>query len=209
MKRLIFFLFLLPVFAPVLTTAQGADSAQQPKAWNIEVNGLFYFVPDNSYVLPIIKADRKKLHLEARYNYEDFETFSFFGGYNFSGGKKLQYTITPMLGFATGNSDGIAPGLEMNFDLGKFSLYSENEYLFELNDSENSFFYNWSELTFAPTDWMWFGVSVQRLKSYQTDLDVQRGATLGFAIGNLELSGYYFNPFSSEQFGIISLALLF
>jgi hypothetical protein len=79
------------------------------------------------------------------------------------------------------------------------------EYLFELNDKANSYYYNWSELTFAPTDWFWFGISGQRTRIYQTDLELQRGLVAGFAVGRFLLSGYYFNPFSSEQFGILSV----
>jgi hypothetical protein len=203
---------LLLVLAWIISTnmlyAQVNDSTKS-KAWNFEASTLLYLLPGEQYLLPILKADKGKLHLEARYNYEDFNTFSLFTGYNFSGGRKLQYTITPMLGFAVGNSDGIAPGLEMDFTLGKFELYSEMEYLFELNDKTNNYYYNWSELTFAPTDWMWLGITGQRLRAYETELEVQRGALLGFAFNNVELTGYYFNPFSSDQFGIISLALIF
>jgi hypothetical protein len=208
MKR--FFLWML--FSIILLTgkaiAQTGDSANA-KAWNFEATTMMYIVPEDVYLLPIIKADRNKLHLEARYNYEDFKTFSMFGGYNFSGGKKLQYTITPMLGFAVGNTDGIAPGLEMDFTLGKFELYSEMEYLFELNDKTYSYYYNWSEITFAPTDWMWFGISGQRIRPYETELEVERGATLGFSFKNVSLSGYYFNPFTENDYGIISLAVSF
>jgi hypothetical protein len=185
------------------------NSADSGKTWNFEASTLFYFMPDDAYVLPILKADRKKLHLESRYNYEDFNTFSMFGGYNFSGGKKLQYTFTPMLGFAVGSTDGIAPGLEMDLSLGKFGFYSEMEYLFDLNDKENGYYYNWSEFTFAPTDWMWLGISGQRLRAYETELDLQRGILAGFALKRFEVSGYYFNPFSSDQFGIVSLSFSF
>jgi hypothetical protein len=208
MNRIVLTMFISLIVFTGNSLAQTGDSLKT-KAWNFEATAMMYIVPEDVYLLPIIKADRNKLHLESRYNYEDFNTFSLFGGYNFSGGKKLQYTITPMLGFAAGNTDGIAPGLELDFTLGKFELYSEMEYLFELNDKSYSYYYNWSEITFAPADWIWFGISGQRLRPYETDLGVERGATLGFSFKNISLSGYYFNPFTEDDYGIISLAVNF
>lgn len=206
MKQLLSSVFLMIISSVAFT--QAADSAK-PKAWQFTASALTYIVPGDVYLVPIVKADKNKLHLETRYNYEDLNTFSAFAGYNISGGKKLEYTFTPMLGFAAGNTDGISPGLEMDLALGKFELYSEMEYLFELNDKSNSFYYNWSEFTFSPTDWMWLGIAGQRIRPYQTDLDLQRGLLLGFAIKKVELSGYYFNPFSKENFGVISLSVSF
>ena len=41
------------------------------------------------YAQPTFTADHKWLHLEARYNYENFRTGSFWAGYNFAWGKHL------------------------------------------------------------------------------------------------------------------------
>src|SRR5438034_7336511 len=49
-------------------------------------------------------ADRGWLHLETRYNYENLETGSVWVGYNFSGGEKLQWEFTPILGGVFGNT---------------------------------------------------------------------------------------------------------
>ena len=53
-------------------------------------------------------------------------------GYNISGGKKLEYTITPMVGGVVGLTDGLAPGLEFTFTYGRFELYNEMEYVFDV-----------------------------------------------------------------------------
>ena len=37
--------------------AQG-NQPDSTKAWSFEASTLFYFVPDNTYVLPILKADK-------------------------------------------------------------------------------------------------------------------------------------------------------
>ena len=188
----------LLLFSPFAGYSQQPDSTKNK--WNVEASALFYFIPEDFFILPIIKADKNKLHLESRFNYEDRNTVSFFGGYNFTGGNKIEYTITPMIGAVLGNSDGIAPGLEMDFTLGKFELYSEMEYLFELNDKSYSYYYNWTELTFAPKDWLWVGITGQRTRLYESKLEIQRGILAGISLGNLSFTGYLFNPFSDNLF---------
>ncbi len=102
------------------------------KEWDFGADLNLYFLPNEFYALPVFRADQNNLHLEARYNYEDYKTFSGWVGYNFSGGEKLEYFITPMLGGVVGLSNGIAPGLEFTFTLNRFELYSEQEYLFDV-----------------------------------------------------------------------------
>src|SRR5688572_22314955 len=139
-------LFLLPLlllFFFTGTQAQDSNPASSEKQWNLSADANFYFFTDDFILLPVFKADKNKLHIEARYNYEDMETFSGWVGYNFSGGDKLEYTITPMIGGVAGLTDGIAPGLECTFSLGKFELYTESEYLFDAEASENNFYYMW------------------------------------------------------------------
>ena len=151
------------------------------KAWSFSASVYTYIVPDDrDYVQPTFTADRGWLHLEARYNYEALETGSAWVGYNFSGGEKLAWEFTPMLGGVFGDTTGIAPGYKGSLSWWKLELYSEGEYVFDTGDSSDSFFYNWSELTLAPVDWFRFGLVTQRTRVYQTDRDIQRGLLVGF-----------------------------
>jgi hypothetical protein len=185
-------------------SAQETDSLTS-EAWAFSADLNTYFIPDNTFLLPVVRADKGALHLEARYNYEDFYTFSAWAGYNFSGGKKLEYTITPMIGGVIGNSNGVAPGLELTLGLNKFELYSEQEYLFEFSDKTYNFYYNWTDLTYAPKDWLWFGLSGQRTRLYQTDLDIQRGLLIGGAFKNWECNGYLYNIGFDEPLFLFTL----
>ena len=144
--------------------------------------------------------DRNWLHLEARYNYEDLETVSAWVGYNLSGGGKLAWEFTPMLGGVFGNTTGIAPGYRGTLSWWKLELYSEGEYVFDTGNSSDNFFYNWSELSLAPVDWFRFGLAVQRTKLYQTDFDLQRGFLVGFSFKRLDLTTYVFNPDDQPTF---------
>lgn len=74
--------------------------------WKFNLEGDFYFT-DPFFVLPLITADKDWVHLEARYNYEELKTFSGWLGYNFSGGNKFEYNITPMAGFMLGQNNRI------------------------------------------------------------------------------------------------------
>ena len=83
----------------------------QPWEYNLTIDG--YIVPDDtSYVNPVLTADHNWLHLEARYNYENLRTGSLWVGYNFSVGKTLSLSVTPMIGGIFGRTNGIAPGCE-------------------------------------------------------------------------------------------------
>src|ERR1017187_4226457 len=115
-----------------ITNALAATNSVVPameaefKKWAFSVSVMGCLVPDGrDYAQPTITADRDWLHLEARYNYEALETGSTWLGYNFSGGKKLQWEVTPMLGGVFGDLTGVAPGYEGTLNWWKLGLYSE------------------------------------------------------------------------------------
>src|SRR4030095_12729434 len=109
--------------------------------WSFSAAALGYIVPhDRDFVQPTFTADRGRLHLEARYNYEDLETGSAWVGFNFSLGGEVALEATPMLGGVFGKTDGIAPGYKFSLTYWKLELYSEGEYLIDVGDSSESFF---------------------------------------------------------------------
>ena len=189
-------------------SAPAAESDE--KAWAFSLSASSYFVPDDTdYVQPTFTADRGTLHLETRYNYESPDAGSVWIGYNFSGGNELKWEFTPMLGGVFGDMTGIAPGYEFSATFGKIAFYSEGEYVFDTGHSEESFFYNWSELSVSPVEWFRFGLVGQRTRAYQTDLDFQRGLLAGFSWKRLELTTYVFNPDRSNPTWVLSLEVNF
>jgi hypothetical protein len=206
MKKIIF-IGTLVVCSVGFLHAQERDSTV---GWDFSTDLNFYLIPDDFFALPVFRADNSNLHLEARYNYEDRETFSGWVGYNFSGGDdEFSYTFTPMLGGVVGLSKGISPGLELTLTYKKFELYSEMENLFDLKDNENNFYYNWADLTYSPTDWFWFGISGQRTRLYQTDLEIQRGLQVGVGLKHFELNTYVYNIGYDDTFAVITLSANF
>ncbi|MBL7857571.1 MAG: hypothetical protein JNM57_07770 [Cyclobacteriaceae bacterium] len=206
MKKIL--LSVLAISSCIVIHAQDTSPVSN-KAWSFGADANLYFLPDDFFILPVLKADKNKLHLEARYNYEDKETFSAWVGYNFSGGNEFSYTFTPMLGGVVGLSHGIAPGLELTLSYKKFELYSEMENLFDLSNSENNFYYNWADFTYSPKDWLWLGISAQRTRLYQTDLDIQRGLLIGGGFKNWELTGYLYNLGFDNPFILMALTANF
>ncbi|HWA35575.1 MAG TPA: hypothetical protein VG737_15645 [Cyclobacteriaceae bacterium] len=188
----------------------GQDSPpSETPGWEFNAELNFYFFKDDFFALPVFQADKNKLHLEARYNYEDMQTFSGWVGWNFKGGNKLEYAITPMIGGVVGLTNGIAPGLEMTYALGKFELYSESELVLDPKIAENHFFYNWTDLTYSPKDWLWVGISGQRTRLYKTALDLQRGVLIGGALKNWELTAYVYNVGFDDPFVLLSVSTKF
>ena len=174
-------------------------------AWAFSASAFFYFVPDDKdFLMPVVTADRGRLHLEARYNYEDLDTGSGWIGCILGGGDELAWAFTPMLGAVFGSTNGIGPGYNGSLGWRKFELYSEGEYVFDTGDSSDSFFYTWSEWTCAPADAFWFGLVIQRTRAYG-DRDVQPGVVVGFAREALALAVYVFNPDEDEP--VVALAL--
>ena len=200
------------ILSLMIAASLGTVWAQSPdsSAWSGSAEGMFYYFQGGETIfLPVLRADYNKLHLEARYNYEDVETVSGWIGYNLEGGDKVSYAFTPMVGVAGGLTKGVAAGLEFTIAMGKFELYSESEYLWDRAGSEYNFFYSWTDLTYSPREWWWIGVSGQRTRLYQTEVEIQHGLVLGVAKGSWEFSGYLYNPELSEPFFLFDVTFSF
>ena len=196
--------------APASTNSSPPALEDELKKWDFSASVTGYIVPESrDYVQPTLTADRDWLHLETRYNYENLETGSAWLGYNFSGGSKVAWEFTPMLGAVFGDTTGIAPGYKGSLSWWKLELYSEGEYVFDTTHSSGNFFYNWSELTLAPVEWFRFGMVTQRTRAYQTDRDIQRGFLVGFSHRKLSFTTYVFNPDESKPTIVLGVGVTF
>jgi hypothetical protein len=192
------------------TTNAPAAAAADDRVWSFSVSAYTYVLSDDQrYVQPTVSADRGRLHLESRYNYESLETGSAWLGVNFSGGTTLAWEFTPMLGAVFGDTTGIAPGFQLSLTWRQLNLSSENEYVFDAGGRSDSFFYNWSELTLMPADAFRFGLVTQRTRVYQTDREIQRGVMAAFSIKRVTFSGYVFNPDEDKPRFVFAVAVTF
>lgn len=210
-------LALLLIFVPQATaqTANGqsaeTNSSESAKdKWRFYLNVSGYLVPhDRSYASPIFSADRKKIHIAARYNYENTETGSVWFGYNLNLGDKLVLEATPMFGGVLGNTAGLAPGYKAALAWRQVELSTEGEYVFDLRNHIGSFFYSWMELSYSPREWWRTGLVAQRTKAYSTSLDIQRGLLFGVSGKNMDLTAYVFNAGWTDPTIVLSLGFSF
>ena len=187
-----------------------APDADQDSRWSLSAAVSGYIVPHGeSYVSPSFTADRDWLHLEARYNYENLRTGSLWAGYNFTLSDKLELTLTPMVGGVFGQTTAVAPGYLGTLNYKGLSLYSQGEFVIDAHERSDTFFYTWSELSYAPKKWFRAGIAVQRTKVYQTGLDVQRGFLAGLTFEKLDFTTYVFNLGWTDPTVVISLGVRF
>ena len=169
-----------------------------------------YVIPgEANYAQPTIAVDREVVHLELRYNYEDRGAGSLWAGYNFEGGDTLSWTVTPMLGAVYGRITGVAPGYSASLEWWKLELYSEGEYLSDLSEPADSFFYNWSEVSLRPVEMLRFGLVTQRTRVRESPRDLQRGPLVGITFRRLDLTGYMLDGADSAPTLVMSAGWTF
>ena len=187
--------------APLATAAPEEIEPAEQINWEFSLSASLYILEDDDeYVQTTITADYDWLHLEARHQYEDLDTASIWVGYNLSFGEELTLDLTPMIGGVFGDTDGVALGYEATLAWRQFELYTEGEYVFDSHDSDDNYFYTWSELSYAPLDWLRAGLVIQRTKTYDTDFDIQRGFLVGLMFEPVDFTAYVFNPDDDPTF---------
>jgi hypothetical protein len=173
---------------------------EQSPEWEVSGTAIYSDPPGSEDRLTLIGyADKGSLHLEARYNYEDLETFSLFVGWNFETGEELEASFTPMFGVVGGETDGVAPGLEVELGWKRLAWYAEMEYLFDLDDSDDNYFYSWSTLTYGLTEEFRAGLVAERTKIVDTDMSVQFGLALEYDHAPIGVSLYAYNVGSDDD----------
>jgi len=206
---------LLPValLASSVALAQTPGAVAQPPvpsppkwSFNLVATGNFYPNQDDN-VQPTLKADRGALHLEGRYNYEDLKSVSGFVGWNYKTGSRLTLALTPMFGAVVGNTDGPVPALEFTLGFGPLELYTESEYVINVDESSDSFYYHWSELSVSATRGLSLGVAIQRSRVVHSSRDLQRGPFAAFTAGRFEGDAYLLNPGSDDHYFIAAIGL--
>lgn len=201
----------LACLAEQLADAPPEEADTEEKAWAFDLTGYWTSKTpdDDAYGQAILRADRGALHLEARYNYEDFDTGSLFAGWTFAWSGEVEFSLVPMVGAVFGHTQGVAPGLELDLVWKILEFYAEAEYVFDTDGRDESFFYIWSEFTANPTEWLSFGIVVQLTAAYQTDTEVDWGPLLGLHVGLVTATVYVFNLDTDDPYVMIGVGITF
>jgi hypothetical protein len=204
------YLLLLIGLSSLRLLAQEVQPDSIPSPWNFSAWAEMFILPEQKdFFNPTFYARHNNLHLEGRYNYEDQNTASVWAGRRFKFGKSTTFVLVPMAGIVFGNSNGMAPGLEMEIMFKKFDFYSESEYVFDFETSEGNFFYMYSELAFRPIQPIRTGIVTQRTKLFESDRELERGIFGEYYFKKFRTGLFYFSPFTSDQFWIASLSMDF
>jgi len=195
--------------APAESTPAEEGPADE-RSWSVTGQLYHTLVPDDAdYLQPTILFDGGWMHLEARYNYEDQRTVSLWMGYNLSVGSEVTLDLTPMIGGVFGDTGGIAIGARAALSWWRLELASESEFVIDARHASDNFLYTWSELTIAPLDWLRFGLSTQRTRAYETDVDLHRGLVVGLTWRWLDVSGYAFDLDGDEPVFMLGLCFTY
>ena len=160
----------------------------------------------NSLLAPVAHYQTpKKWYAEARYNYEDIQTFSLYAGRVFSGKDNISWSLTPMIGGMAGKLNGGSFGLNTALSYGKLNFSSEAQYSVSAATRQDNFFYNWSELWYEPFNWMYTGVALQHTRMFASNSLVDPGVLLGFSYKQWSFPFYSFNPQSSLRYFVVGI----
>lgn len=197
--------------APPTIVATSPAPADEPHPWQVALylDG-YMLMGESGYLVPTVFADKGPIHLEARFNYEDFNTASAYFGWAFRWGDETNFVrLVPMFGGAVGNSFGIAPGVEIEAQFWRFTYWFEGEYFFNFTDFTSSFFYTWSELQFRVVSWLNVGGSFQRMRLAQSERVLDLGPSIGVNVGGFALSFYFYGLWTPTRWGLLTLSLPF
>jgi hypothetical protein len=197
--------------AALLAPAPRARAADEPPppapAVAAEAVVYGYVVPEqDNFVIVDAMLDLRRLHIEARYNYEGLRTGSIFAGVNGSAGDRVELAATAMLGAVFGDTDGVAPALRVTLTWWKLDLLTEDEVVIDPNNVGDTFFYSWSELGFSPWRWLRAGIVGQRTRLFQSGLDFQRGLFVGLSLGKVSAIVYELNAGWTTPTWVFALA---
>ena len=107
--------------------------------WKAGIEQYFYtHVPFSEAFVPVAHIESSNnFYAELRYNYEDAKTLSLYIGKTLTGGNNLEYTITPMLGYSTGQFTGISFAANTDAGWKKFFLSSQTQYSITIKKSDS------------------------------------------------------------------------
>jgi hypothetical protein len=142
---------------------------------------------------------------EARYNFDELNTFSLYAGKKFSGDGVLSWEATPLVGGLMGQMTGGSVGMNFGVDYRKIFFASQSQYSFSIENSVDKYFYNWSELGYNATSWLYAGVAVQQTNIYKTIGKLEPGCMLGVSIKNWTIPLYAFNTNGDERYFVLGV----
>jgi len=141
-----------------------------------------------------------KWYGEVRYNYEEVQTLSLYGGKTFSRKEDLSWSFTPFAGLVMGKLKGGSGGVNLSLEYKKLIFSSTSQYTFSAEDRYCNFFFSWSELGCQVSEGFYAGLAMQQTRLYKTAVKWEPGIQLGFSFKKWTIPFYIFNPTSNKKY---------
>ncbi len=181
-----------------------STNCQAQSKWVIE-NYNYLGQPGSGVVVPMLHFETKKnWYAELRYNYEDNQTISFFGGKTFKGGNNFEYSLTPLAGFSAGRFTGVSFGVNADAEWKNFYLSSQTQYSFGTKKDIADFFFSWSELGYNISKHFFAGLAMQYTRQIDNN-SFEPGFVAGLEIKNFSFPVYVFSPFRSGCYFVVGM----
>jgi hypothetical protein len=160
---------------------------------------------ENTVFVPMLHFQTKNnWYIEFRYNYEDAQTASLFGGKTINGGGEFEYSITPMAGFSAGLFTGVSLAATTEAEWKRFYVWAQTQYSIGTKKSVPDFFFNWSELGYNISDRFFGGLAMQFTRQEGQNI-FEPGFVAGFNYKNLSFPVYVLSPFQQGRYYVIGL----
>jgi hypothetical protein len=178
---------------------------------NAQTHGGFeqYYYPGNkgtSTIVPrVYYQTKKKWYAEARYNYDESQTFAFNAGKTFSTTGRVSYSVTPVAGVVTGKLNGASLGVNSEIEYEKLFFSSESQYTFSSVGRNGDFLFNWSELGYQVTSKFYTGLALQLTRVYRTTNVWEPGVMTGFSFDKFTFPLYMFSPLNSKRYFVLGI----
>ncbi len=157
-------------------------------------------------IVPVIHLQSKRgWYGEARYNYDEINTFSLLGGKTFSGYNKLNWSITPLLGISFGEMNGYITGVNFSIEKNKYFFNTQSQYTIAATSNYTNYFFTWSEWGYQPLKWLYGGFTIQYTQVVNEAALVEPGLLLGITIHKLTFPMYIFNTLSNNRFLVLGV----
>ena len=164
----------------------------------------YVYKTSNSIVPMVYYQTKNNWYATFRYNYEEDRTASFQFGKTFSKDGNAWYSITPLAGLLAGNFNGASIGSLAEGGIGKLSIYTEPEYCQSFRNSNESFFYNWAELSFQPHKIFYTGLALQTTKTSEGFFN-EPGVMLALTIKKFEIPLYFFKSSEYANYFVVGV----
>jgi hypothetical protein len=142
---------------------------------------------------------------EARYNFDELNTFSMYAGRKFTGRGSLSWEATPMVGGLLGQMTGGSVGVNVGMDYKKMFFASQSQYSFSVENNTDRYFYNWTELGYNATKWLYAGLALQQTNIYKAIGQLEPGCMIGFSVRNWTIPLYAFNTGNQETYFVLGV----